>query len=162
VAAGTGFSGRGSRGGGFGRHAGCGRGTAYVMRMRSSRVREARGRLRDDEPVRGGPGERPGGPGRQWRREEQDRGQRHEGSGSGFWTHMNFGGAEAPEQLLTYPERRHGVSDHAGSVYRSVNVIRDRLIWRDSCIGRAEKNVYLSGSGRKFKRKAFGAITGFT
>ena len=32
-----------------------------------------------------------------------------------------FGGAEAPEQLLPYLERRHAISDHAGSVYRSVN-----------------------------------------
>ena len=33
----------------------------------------------------------------------------------------NLGGAEAPEQLLPYLERKLAVSDHAGSVYRSVN-----------------------------------------
>jgi hypothetical protein len=33
-----------------------------------------------------------------------------------------FGGAEAPEQLLDYLERRQAVSVQAGSVYRSVNV----------------------------------------
>ena len=29
----------------------------------------------------------------------------------------NFGGAEAPEQLLPYLERKLAVSDHTGSVY---------------------------------------------
>jgi hypothetical protein len=33
----------------------------------------------------------------------------------------NFGGAEAPEQLLPYLERKLAVSDQTGSVYRSVN-----------------------------------------
>ena len=52
---------------------------------------------------------------------------RHQGSNRGFSTHINFGGAEAPEQLLPYLERRHGISDQADSVYRSVNAPDDRV-----------------------------------
>jgi hypothetical protein len=44
-------------------------------------------------------------------------GQRQRDGHEGFCAHQNVGGAEAPEQLLPYLERRLAVSDHTGSVY---------------------------------------------
>jgi hypothetical protein len=54
-----------------------------------------------------------------WTDEHPDEG--HPYSGGGFSMHTSFGGAEAPEQLLPYLDRRHAISNQAGSVYRSVN-----------------------------------------
>lgn len=81
----------------------------------------ARGGLGYDQLPRSGARERPGGLGQQRPGRELDRHQRHHESGDGIWSHMNFGGAEAPEQLLPYLQRRLGISTQAGSVYRSVN-----------------------------------------
>ena len=51
-----------------------------------------------------------------------------------------FGGAEAPEQLLPYLERRHAISNQAGSVYRSVNA--DQSV-------RCHKACQMSPTGQK-------------
>jgi hypothetical protein len=95
--------------------------------MHTACMGKARRRLGQDHLAGGWPGECPRRPRRQKRGAELDPGQRHQGSNRGFSSHINFGGAEAPEQLLTYLERRHGISDQADSVYRSVNAADDQV-----------------------------------
>jgi hypothetical protein len=88
-------------------------------------VRGASCGLRESELV-GGAGERPRRLGQQRQGAELEADKRCQGSSRGFAMHINCGGAEAPEQLLRYLDRRLGVSDHADSVYRSVNA--DRVV----------------------------------
>src|ERR1035441_9734365 len=111
-----------ARGGGSSlrRSCGFGGGAGGGGRVRGMVAGRSRRGLWGDEPAGGGTGDAPCRLGQQRRTAEQA-GQRAEHSAGGFSMHMNCGGAEAPEQLLPYLDRRQGISIQAGSVYRSVN-----------------------------------------
>jgi len=73
--------------------------------------------LGDDQAAAVGAGKRTRRPGHERHSAELQAGQRQRDGHEGFCAHQNVGGAEAPEQLLPYLERRLAVSDHTGSVY---------------------------------------------